>query len=159
MPAISLQSENARVLRLVRQADRDDVVAALGAETVAERFTGKPGEIVMLPEGDVAALFARVLTYAQLYSRGLNFELQCEPHFACNSNANRMETGHGSKKSFGCQYGIGESDADDGIFSIYPINFRIFLTVILSCTRVHLLAKRNAVFVALYFSLFFWLLR
>lgn len=57
MPAISLQSENARVLRLVRQADRDDVVAALGAETVAERFTGKPGEIVMLPEGDVAALF------------------------------------------------------------------------------------------------------
>ena len=57
MPAISLQSKNARVLRLVRQADRDDVVAALGAETVAERFTGKPGEIVMLPEGDVAALF------------------------------------------------------------------------------------------------------
>lgn len=57
MPAISPESENARVLRLVSKAERDDVVEALKAHAVAERFKGKPGEIVMLHDGEVSALF------------------------------------------------------------------------------------------------------
>ena len=58
MPAISINADNARTLRLVSKAERDEVVTALDAGALAENFAAKPGEIVLLPAGsEVGALY------------------------------------------------------------------------------------------------------
>ena len=58
MPAISINADNARTLRLVSKAERDEVVTALDAGALAANFAAKPDEIILLPAGsEVGALY------------------------------------------------------------------------------------------------------